>query len=146
MCPPFRTFLPRKRYWPPLQSPPTATIQEYWFSSVLFANFYDYPRNNYRNDFPKFPPPFSIYVTYRFLVETSTNYIFTEVDSRLDASSNNIVRKSYAILLITLILISITFIENIILIKIHNLIKIWLYWSHLCFIGNVWEIWNIVCI
>lgn len=57
-------------------------------------------------------------------METSTNYIFTEVDSRLDASSNDIVRKSYAILLITLILISITFIENIILIKIHNLIKI----------------------
>lgn len=57
-------------------------------------------------------------------MEISTNYIFIEVDSQLDAGSNDIVRKSYAILLITLILISVTFIANIILVKIHNLIKI----------------------
>lgn len=60
-------------------------------------------------------------------MEISTNYIFTEVDSQSDASSNDIVRKSYAVLLITLILISVTFIGNILLVKIHNLIKIRLY-------------------
>lgn len=57
-------------------------------------------------------------------MEISTNYIFTEVDSQLDASSNDIVRKSYAVLLFTLILISVTFIGNSLLVKIHNLIKI----------------------
>lgn len=57
-------------------------------------------------------------------MEISTNYIFTEVDFQLDAGSNDIVRKSYAVLLITLILISAAFTGNIILVKIHNLIKI----------------------
>lgn len=60
----------------PLQSPPTANIQEYWFSFVLFANFYDYSRNNYRNDFPKFPPPFPVCTrhTRTYLAKINTRY------------------------------------------------------------------------
>lgn len=79
ICPPFCTFLPRKRYWPPLQSPPTSNIQECWFSSVLFANFYDCPRNNYRNDFPKFRSLISMHIHYTLYFTRENTYSLTTI-------------------------------------------------------------------
>lgn len=79
ICPPFCTFLPRKRYWPPLQSPPTSNIQECWFSSVLFANFYDCPRNNYRNDFPKFRPLISMHIHCTLYFTRENTYSLTTI-------------------------------------------------------------------